>query len=128
MTVAVTLGLIALGLSTAQAQVVDTTKRGAVPDSALLTPTVIDGGRQVFHGKGTCHACHGDKLKGGPVAPALVGPKWRHVDGTFEAIVDRIEKGLAGTLMTPRPGGINESQVFMVAAYVYAVSHGLVKP
>jgi len=128
LTVAVASALIALGASTARAQAVDTTKRGAEPDSTQLTPAVIDAGRKIFHGQGTCHACHGDKLKGGPIAPALVGPKWRHIDGTFAAIVDRIEKGLAGTLMTPRPGGISESQVFMVATYVYAVSHGLAKP
>ncbi len=128
LTVAVTLGLITFGASTARAQAVDTTKQGAAPDSALLTPAAIDAGRKIFHGKGTCHACHGDKLKGGPIAPALVGPKWRHIDGSFEAIVNRIDKGLTGTLMTPRPGGISESDVRMVAAYIYAVSHGQVKP
>ena len=30
--------------------------------------------------------------------------------------------------MVPHPGGIEESQVFLVASYVYAVSHGLAKP
>jgi mono/diheme cytochrome c family protein len=127
-TVALVLGLIASGASAARAQAVDTTQRGAVPDSSLLTPTVIDAGRKVFHGRGTCHACHGDKLKGGPVAPPLAGPTWRHIDGTFTSIVDRIEKGQPGTVMPARPGGITEEQLFMVAAYVYAVSHGLAKP
>jgi mono/diheme cytochrome c family protein len=126
--VALTLGAIAAGAGTARAQAVDTTKRGVVPDSSQLTPTVLDAGRKVFHGRGTCHACHGDKLKGGPVAPALVGPTWRHIDGTFQSIVNRIEQGQAGTLMPARPGGISEEQVIMVAAYVYAVSHGLTKP
>ena len=126
--VAVTGGLVAMLVGRAEAQVVDTTSKGAEPDSALLTPAIIDAGRKLYHGKGTCHACHGDKLQGGPVAPALVGPKWRHIDGTFAAIIDRIDNGLAGTLMVPHPGGITESQIFMVATYVYAVSHGQAKP
>lgn len=117
-----------LAAGRAGAQAVDTTKRGAAPDQALLTPAMIDAGRKIFHGPGTCFGCHGDKLQGGPIAPALVGLKWRHIDGSFDAIVDRIDNGLAGTLMVPHPGGITEAQVFMVATYVYAVSHKLAKP
>lgn len=115
--------MLALGAGRAAAQVVDTTKLGAAPDSALLKPETIDGGRKIFHGRGSCSACHGDKLQGGPIAPALVGPKWRHIDGTFAAMVNRIDNGLQGTLMVARPGGITQQQVFMVATYVYAVSH-----
>jgi mono/diheme cytochrome c family protein len=117
----------ALWAGRAEAQVVDTTKRGAVPDS-LLTPANIAAGRKIYRGRGSCSACHGDKLQGGPIAPALMGPNWRNIDGTFDAIVARIDRGLAGTLMTPRPGGITEAQVFMVATYVYEVSHGRATP
>jgi mono/diheme cytochrome c family protein len=122
------LGLLALGGNRASAQVVDTTIKSAEPDSALLTPAMMDAGRKIFHGKGNCFACHGDKLQGGPIAPALTGKSWRHVSGTFDAIVDRIDNGLSGTLMVPHPGGITEAQVFLVATYVYSVSHGLAKP
>lgn len=118
----------ALWVGRAEAQVVDTTKRGPVPDSALLTPAIIDAGRKIYHGRGSCSGCHGDKLQGGPIAPALVGPNWRHIDGSFDALLDRIDNGLAGTIMVPRPGGITESQIFMVATYIYAVSHGQAKP
>lgn len=117
-----------LWVGRAGAQAVDTTKRGPAPDSTLLTPAMVDAGRRVFHGPGSCSGCHGDKLQGGPIAPALVGLQWRHIDGTFDAIVDRINNGLAGTLMVPHPGGITESQVFMVAGYIYAVSHHLARP
>lgn len=117
-----------LRVGRAEAQTVDTTKRGAVPDPAMLTPAMVDAGRKVFHGRGSCFACHGDKLQGGPIAPALVGPKWRHIDGSFDAIIDRIDNGLAGTVMVPHPGGITESQIFLVATYIYAVSHGRAKP
>lgn len=120
-------GALSLGVQHAQAQTPDSA-RGPVPDSTMLTTATIDAGRKIFHGKGTCFGCHGDKLQGGPVAPALTGRSWRHIDGSYSAIIDRVDNGLAGTLMVPHPGGIEESQVFLVASYVYAVSHGLAKP
>ena len=125
---AILCGALALGARRVQAQTVDTTTKGPEPDPSMLSPAMVDAGRKVFHGKGTCHACHGDKLQGGPVAPALTGPSWRHITGTFDAIVDRIDNGLPGTLMVPHPGGISESQVFLVASYIFAVSHQSEKP
>ncbi len=119
---------LVLGVGRATAQAVGTTKQETPPDSALATPATVDEGRLVFHGRGSCHACHGDKLQGGPIAPALTGPQWRHIDGSFGAILDRIVNGMAGTVMTPRPGRITSSQAFMVATYVWAVSHGRAQP
>jgi mono/diheme cytochrome c family protein len=121
-------GAMVLGARRGAAQVVDTTSKGAEPDPAMLAPAMVEAGRKIFHGKGTCSGCHGDKLQGGPVAPALTGPSWRHITGSFEAIIDRVDNGLPGTLMVPHPGGITESQVFLVASYIYAVSHKLTKP
>jgi mono/diheme cytochrome c family protein len=121
-------GAMLLGAQRMQAQVVDTTIKAATPDSAMLSPGIVDAGRKIFHGKGTCFGCHGDKLQGGPVAPALTGQSWRHISGTYDAIIDRVDNGLSGTLMVPHPGGITEAQVFLVASYIYAVSHGLAKP
>jgi mono/diheme cytochrome c family protein len=120
-------GAVSVGAQRAFAQVTDTAK-APEPDSTMLTPKMVDAGRKIFHGKGTCFGCHGDKLQGGPVAPALTGPSWRHINGTYAAIIDRVDNGLPGTLMVPHPGGIEEAQVFLVASYVYAVSHGLTKP
>ncbi|HET6795668.1 MAG TPA: cytochrome c [Gemmatimonadales bacterium] len=121
-------GTLALASRRLAAQVVDTAVKGAEPEPAMLAPEMIDAGRKIFHGKGTCSGCHGDKLQGGPVAPALTGPSWRHITGTYDAIIDRVDNGLPGTLMVPHPGGITESQVFLVASYVYAVSHHKTKP
>jgi hypothetical protein len=120
-------GALCFAVPQAHAQTSDTA-RGPVPDSTMLTTPMIDAGRKIFHGKGTCFGCHGDKLQGGPVAPALTGKSWRHIDGSYSGIIDRVDNGLAGTLMVSHPGGIEESQVFLVASYVYAVSHGLAKP
>ena len=118
-----------LAAAPARAQAVNTsTPPGAVPVSTLLGPAMIAAGRKIFHGTGSCFACHGDKLQGGPIAPPLTGPTWRHISGTFDNIVARVDNGLPGTAMVPHPGGINESQVFLVAVYVYAVSHHLAPP
>jgi mono/diheme cytochrome c family protein len=121
-------GAMLLGAHRTQAQAIDTTAKAAAPDSAMLAASIVDAGRKIFHGKGTCYGCHGDKLEGGPVAPPLTGPTWRHISGNYDAIIDRVDNGLSGTLMVPHPGGITESQIFLVASYVYAVSHGLAKP
>jgi mono/diheme cytochrome c family protein len=120
-----TLGLAGIGYPQASDS---TAKVGAVPDSSLLTPAIIDQGRKIFHGQGNCYACHGEKLEGGPVAPSLRGASWRHIDGTYDAIVHRVDEGMPGTAMVAHPGGITEAQVLIVATYVYAVSHGVTKP
>ncbi len=113
----------------AHAQDADTAaKAGTAPDSALLTTAIFDRGRKLFHGHGNCYACHGDKLEGGPIAPPLKGPTWRHIDGSYDAIVHRIDEGMPGTAMVAHPGGIAESDVLIVATYIYAVSRGLTKP
>jgi mono/diheme cytochrome c family protein len=97
-------------------------------DTAVVTNEVTDAGRKIFHGQGTCYACHGTKLQGGPVAPSLTGPKWRNGDGSFDMILHILRGGVPGTIMVSHPGGINDGQAIQVATYVYAVSHGLVKP
>jgi mono/diheme cytochrome c family protein len=100
----------------------------AAADTAAATDEVVDAGRKIFHGKGTCHACHGEHLQGGPVAPSLQGPKWRHIDGTFEAILQRVRAGQPGTVMVAHPGGIDDAETIQVANYVWAVSQGKTKP
>ena len=96
-------------------------------DTAVLSDQVINAGRTIFHGPGTCHACHGDDLQGGPMAPSLRGPKWRHIDGSFGQMLERIRKG--GTERSWWPsGGYQRPQAVQVATYVWAVSQGKAKP
>ena len=131
--VLVTVLLLAAGVRSAHAQAVPAPAQqpaadAAAADTAAATDEVVDAGRKIFHGKGTCHACHGDQLQGGPVAPSLRGPKWRHIDGTFEAILQRVRGGYPGSVMVAHPGGIDDAQTIQVATYVWAVSHGKAKP
>ena len=97
-------------------------------DTAVVTDEVTDQGRKIFHGPGTCYACHGAKLQGGPIAPPLLGPKWRNGDGSFEMLLHVLRGGVPGTVMVSHPGGISDAQVIQVATYVWATSHGMVKP
>jgi len=97
-------------------------------DTAPVSEEVTDQGRKIFHGPGTCYACHGPKLQGGPVAPPLLGPKWRNGDGSLDMILHVVRGGVPGTVMVSHPGGISDAQLLQVANYVYAVSHGLAKP
>lgn len=119
--------LLALWSAPARAQSAAGTEHPA-GEAPAPTDQAINAGRSIFHGNGTCHACHGADLKGGAVAPSLRGPKWRHIDGSYTGIFDRIDHGQPGTLMVAHPGDISEAEVAEVAAYVWAVSQGKAKP
>ena len=124
--------LLAAVVDSASAQAQGTAAAATQPqmaaDSPVLSDQVIDAGRATFHGAGTCHACHGDDLQGGSIAPSLRGPKYRHIDGSYAAMLDRIRKGKDGTLMVSYPGGISDAEAVQVATYVWAVSQGKAKP
>lgn len=94
-----------------------------------MTPAMIDAGRRIFHGKGTCFACHGSNLEGGPVAPPLTAHQWKDAKGgDLSAILYVDTHGVAGTMMIAHPGGISDTEAEAVAAYIWAVSHRGVKP
>ena len=101
----------------------------AQPDTAAITPAMVDLGRAIFHGKGTCFACHGQKLEGGQIAPTLKAHAWRDAkNGEFAAIYYVATHGVPSTLMVSRPGGISNAEAMAVASYVWSVGQGKVKP
>jgi len=122
------LGLTLAGLSVPRALQAQKPTPQLSADSATVTDEVTAQGRKIFHGKGTCYACHGQHLQGGPVAPHLLGPKWRNGDGSFDMILHVVRGGVPGTMMVSHPGGISDAEAIIVANYVYAVSHKLTKP
>ena len=98
-------------------------------DTSQVTARVIDAGRRIFHGKGTCFACHGMNLEGGPVAPPLRAHQWKDArGGELNAILYVDTHGVAGTIMVAHPGGISDSEAIDVASYIWAVNHRGVKP
>jgi len=117
---------IAAAPSSGVAQQADTSK--AFRDSLSTRTKLIEAGRQVFHGEGTCFGCHGPNLEGTAIAPTLRAHKWRNGDGSLAMILHVVTTGVPNTAMISHPGGINDDEVLRVATYVWAVSRGAVKP
>jgi mono/diheme cytochrome c family protein len=101
----------------------------APPDTTAITPAMVDLGRAIFHGKGMCKACHGQKLEGGQIAPTLKQHAWRDAkNGDFAAIYYVATHGVPSTLMVSHPGGISNAEALAVASYVWSVGQGKAKP
>jgi mono/diheme cytochrome c family protein len=102
---------------------------GAVPDTASITPAMVDAGRALFHGGGTCFACHGAKLEGTQLAPTLIKTVWKDAkNGELGNIFNVVTRGVPGTLMVAFPGGISKGDAANAAAYVWSVNHRGAKP
>jgi mono/diheme cytochrome c family protein len=105
------------------------TERDIVPDTAAITPAMVELGRAIFHGKGSCFACHGAALEGTQIAPTLKTHAWRDAKkGEYAAIFGVISKGVSGTVMVALPGGISKSEALSVASYVWQVGQQKTKP
>ena len=101
----------------------------AQPDTSAITPAMVDLGRAIFHGKGTCFACHGERLEGTQIAPTLKSHAWRDAKkGDFSEIYRVATHGVPSTLMVAFPGGISATEAMAVASYVWSVGQGKVKP
>jgi mono/diheme cytochrome c family protein len=100
-----------------------------VPDTSAITPAMVELGRAIFHGQGTCFACHGEKLEGSQIAPTLKPHAWRDAkNGDFAAIYYVATHGVPSTLMVAYPGGITAAQALAVASYVWSVGSRKIKP
>lgn len=96
----------------------------ALPDTSAIPPEMVNDGRRIFHGKGTCFACHGAHLEGGPIAPTLKPHAWKDAKGgDLSAIHYVVTHGVSGTPMVSHPGGISDAEAIRVAVYIWAVGH-----
>ena len=121
-----TAGLAAF--ATAQAPA-GATQQATLPDTTAIPPATVDAGRKIFHGRGTCFACHGMNLEGGPIAPTLKQHSWKDAkNGDLSAIFYVVTHGVTGTAMVSHPGGISDADAVNVASYVWSVGHRGVKP
>ncbi|MEX2400486.1 MAG: cytochrome c [Rhodothermales bacterium] len=103
-------------------------ERRGLQTPANVTEEMIEQGRIVYHGAGTCSACHGDALQGGPIAPNLNDDRWQRASGDYASILNVVRNGVSGTAMAAYPGGITDEQAQQVAAYVWAVAGGRTEP
>lgn len=100
---------------------------GQLPEG--VTPAMVDEGKTLFHGAGiclTCHAPNGVGVTG--LGPALNDAEWLHSDGSYDAIVSQVLKGVTAAesktgVAMPAKGGsaITDDQVKAIAAYVYSL-------
>ena len=101
----------------------------AAPDTNAITPAMVDAGRAIFHGKGTCFACHGAKLEGSQIAPTLIKKVWKDAKGgDTKAIYNVATHGVPGTVMVAYPGGISPAEAVNVVSYIWSVNNRGVKP
>ncbi len=104
-------------------------RQNALPDTNAISPEMVNAGRRVFHGSGSCAACHGMNLEGGPIAPTLKSHAWKDAKGgDLAAIYYVITHGVSGTAMVAHPGGIGDGDAARVATYIWSVGHRGAKP
>ncbi len=114
---------------TAPPVVAQAAPQGPELDTAAITPAMVNAGRAVFHGKGTCFACHGMQLEGTQVAPTLKAHKWKDAkNGDLKEIFRIVTHGVPSTVMVAFPGGISKVDATNVASYIWSVGHGRTKP
>jgi mono/diheme cytochrome c family protein len=95
---------------------------------AGVTEEMVTQGQQIYSGPGNCFTCHGPNGTGTPLAPTLNDANWLHIDGSLDAIVGLVKKGVPTPKQHPAPmparGGsqITDDQVRQVAAYIFSIS------
>jgi mono/diheme cytochrome c family protein len=103
----------------------------ALPPAAPSVVGAADSaaGDLVFHGKGRCFTCHGERGQGTPrLGPALSDSEWLAGNGSLASISDVITHGVAvprsASVAMPAYGGMLTSrEIALTAAYIYALSH-----
>ncbi|HEY2377382.1 MAG TPA: cytochrome c [Gemmatimonadaceae bacterium] len=99
------------------------------PDTSAITPQAVDQGRAIFHGKGTCFACHGAQLEGTQLAPTLKSHAWRDAkNGQLDELFRVVTHGVPSTVMVAYPGGISRTDALNVASYIWSVNNRNAKP
>lgn len=102
------------------------------PNAAELSDSSLAMGKALFHGAGNCSTCHGEAGRGSDRGANLTDGVWRHGNGGFLSIVERVVHGVdhpTGGPTTPMPrltvGQLSYRQARSVAAYVWTLSHAI---
>lgn len=86
-------------------------------------------GDSIFHGRGRCFTCHGQRGEGtARLGPALTDSARLGSNGALAAIRDVIANGVAvpktaSVAMPAYAGALSPEQIARAAAYVYALAH-----
>ncbi len=103
----------------------------ALPPDVPSTIAVSDSaaGDGLFHGKGRCFTCHGERGQGTPrLGPSLTDSEWLAGNGSLAAIEYVITHGVAvpkasSVAMPAYSGMLSAKEIELTAAYVYALAH-----
>ncbi len=93
----------------------------AVADSAA--------GDALFHGKGRCFTCHGERGQGTPrLGSSLTDSEWLAGNGSLASIRDVIARGVAAPIassvaMPAYSAMLSEQEIALTADYVYTLAH-----
>lgn len=102
---------------------------GRTSDTTAITPEMISAWRAVFHGQGSCFACHGASLEGGAIAPTLKPHAWKDAkSGGHPATYGVITHGVPRKAMVSHPGGISDADAVRGATCIWSVGRRGVKP
>jgi mono/diheme cytochrome c family protein len=86
-------------------------------------------GHAIFHGKGRCFTCHGERGEGTPrLGSALADNSWLAGDGSLAWIGSAIAHGVStpsttSVAMPAYAGMLSAREIELTAAYVYTLSH-----
>lgn len=100
------------------------------PLPAGMSLDMIVSGDAIYHGKGTCFACHGAEGEGMPAAGDALTVALNYAQHDWRSIDSLIDRGIPQVLtrspiQMPARGGrsdLTEEEVRRVAAYVWAIS------
>lgn len=100
-------------------------------DAPVSVVPVADStaGHAIFHGKGRCFTCHGERGQGTPrLGSTLADDSWLSGNGSLAWIADVIEHGVAipaatSAAMPAYSGMLSAREIELAAAYVYTLSH-----
>jgi mono/diheme cytochrome c family protein len=120
------------GAPTTPAPAADPALEAGLPPG--VTAQMVQQGRDLYHGQAVCFTCHGQNGTGSALGPALNDQDWIHLtSGDMDELRTVIRTGVQRPVQyqSPMPamGGaqLNDEQLESVTAYVYAISHGLMR-
>jgi mono/diheme cytochrome c family protein len=120
----------ALPDSTADSTAIDSLS-AALPPDVPSTIAVADSaaGDGLFHGKGRCFTCHGERGQGTPrLGSSLTDSEWLAGSGSLASIEYVITHGVAASkassvAMPAYSAMLSTKEIELTAAYVYALAH-----
>ncbi len=116
-----------IGANSAAIDSLATIPEPAVPSTIATADS--SAGDKLFHGKGRCFTCHGERGQGTPrLGPSLADGEWLAGNGSLAAIEHVIAHGVAvpraaSVAMPAYSDMLGPDEIALTAAYVYSLAH-----